>query len=332
MENIITEIIRLLGPAVWVLPALYLFFLYQRRRDRDRYEMERMMKREELERQEYLSHKMSREYDKEVRYSPKIQEELIYRLDRLEKRITSNNVLPQNLELSTRLDSILDAVTQSQNETADTPVQLIRELSHSLNTPLSQIEVSASVALSTLDNRTELEKSIHSISDSVRVCKAFLGAFRELVVSGPAAAVWNPNSIEEAVKSATQIYASSKNKELTFKLDLPTVIEGYSNNYISALILPILENAVESSKQGTQIIIEYSQTEGVNNINVTNEPDSEPGGDEIYGQGFTTKEGHEGTGLTSVKHLLSAIRGANLDHKFESRLATFTISLPRRMK
>lgn len=331
MENITTEIIRLLGPVVWGLPALYLFFIYQRRRDQDRYEFERMIKREELERQEYLGHKMSREYDKEIRYSPKFQEELIYRLDRLENRISSKNVLPPNIELSTRLDSILDAVTQSQSETSDAPVQLIRELSHSLNTPLSQIEVSASVALSTLDNRTELEKSIHSISDSVQVCKAFLGAFRELVISAPSA-VWNPNSIEDAIKSAAKIYASSQKKEFTYKFELPAAIDGYSNNYISSLILPILENAIESGKKGTQITIEYSNKEEVDYITVTNEPESEPGGNEIYEQGFTTKKDHEGTGLTSVKHLLSAIRGANLEHKFESRLATFKISIPRRMK
>ena len=331
MENITTELLRLVSPILWVPLSIYIFLLFQRRRDRERYDMERMMKMQEMDRQEYLSHKMSRELDKEVRYSPKLQEELIYRLDRLEERLASKSIEPQNIELSTRLDSILDAVTQSQDEPADTPVQLIRELSHSLNTPLSQIEVSASIALSTIDNRKELENSIQSISDSVQVCKAFLGAFRELVVSG-SAAVWNPKSIAEAIKSATQLYASSQNKEISLTVDLPTVIEGYSNNYISALVLPILENAIESSKQGTPVVVRFSQKGGMNFLHVTNEPENQPGGVEIYEQGFTTKEGHEGTGLTSVKHLLSAFRGASLDHKFESRLATFTISLPRRVK
>ncbi len=163
------------------------------------------------------------------------------------------------------------------------------------------------------------------------MCKAFLGAFRELVVSG-SAAVWNPNSITEALKSATQVYASSQNKEINLNLDLPTTIEGYSNNYISALVLPLLENAIESSKQGSLVDVKFTQKDRKNFLHVTNEPEQQPGGSEIYEQGFTTKDGHEGTGLTSVKHLLSAFRGASLDHKFESGLATFTISLPRRVK
>ena len=330
MNEITLELIKLAAPAIWILPTAYILFLYLRRRDYERLEMERRMKMEELDQLRYLDHKRTREFDKEDRYNPKIQEELLFRLHKLEDILSTHRVGPQNKELSVRLDSILSAVTQSQEKSIGSSEQLIRELSHSLNTPLSQIEVSASLALSTDDNQDDLKESIRSIADSVQVCKAFLGAYRELIISG-AAAVWNPKSINNAVESASKVYAISRNKDVNLDLDLPEAIEGYSNNYITALILPLLENAVESNKEGKLITIKHSQTAEKNQLLIINEPQEEPGGDEIYEQGFTTKKNHEGTGLTSVRHLLTAHQGAGLKHKFKSNLITFTVTLPRRI-
>lgn len=312
------------------MPTAYLVFLYLRRRDYERFDMDRRLKMEELEQLRYFDHKRTRELDKEDRYNPKIQEELLFRLHKLENTLSSIHVEPHSEDLSIRIDSILNAVTQSQKKPIESSEQMIRELSHSLNTPLSQIEVSASLALSSCDNKDELMESIRSVSDSVQVCKAFLGAYRELVTSG-SAAVWNPKSIEKAVVSASKVYATSRNKEINLEIDFPETIEGYSNNYITALILPILENAIESNKIKKSVIIKFSQESDKNVITIVNEPQNDPGGDEIYEQGFTTKESHEGTGLTSVRNLLIAYQGASLKHFFESQLATFTITLPRRV-
>jgi signal transduction histidine kinase len=331
MNELTIELIKLMAPAVWILPTAYLLFYFLRRRDYERFDMERRIKIEELDQQRYFEHKKTREFDKEDRYNPKLQEELLFRLHKLEDILSTLHVEPQDKDLSLRLDSILSAVTQSQEKPSGSAEQLIRELSHSLNTPLSQIEVSASIALSTIDGQDELAKSIRSILDSVEVCKAFLGAFRELVISG-SAAVWNPKSIEVAVVSASKVYADSINKKITLEVDLPETIEGYSNNYITALVLPILENAIESNKQGMGVTVNFLQEGDKNQILVINEPQNEPGDDEIYEQGFTTKEDHEGTGLTSVRHLLSAYRGASLEHNFKTQLATFTITFPRRVE
>jgi signal transduction histidine kinase len=331
MNDLSQELIKLIAPAIWLLPLAYLLLTYLRRRDNERFDMERRLKMEELEQLRYFDHKRAREFDKEDRYNPKLQEEVLFRLHRLEDILSSLKVEPQGKELSVRLDSILSAVTQSQEKPAESSEQLIRELSHSLNTPLSQIEVSASLALSTYDEENELSESIRSISDSVQVCKAFLGAYRELVISG-SAAVWNPKSIGKAVASASKVYSASRNKQISLESDLPITIEGYSNNYITALILPILENAIESSRQDTVVKINFSQEGEKNQLSIINEPETNPGGNEIYQQGFTTKEDHEGTGLTSVKHLLSAYQGASLNHDYEAGMATFTITLPRRVK
>ncbi len=125
MDNLVTEISRLVAPILLILPALYMFFLYQRRRDRDRFEMEHMWKREDLDRQEHLNHRKSREINKEERYSPRLQEEVVYRLDRLENLLTSKKSEPQNTELSARIDYILDEISQSKNEPTDASAQLI---------------------------------------------------------------------------------------------------------------------------------------------------------------------------------------------------------------
>lgn len=331
MSELTIELIKLIAPAFWILPTAYILFYYLRRRDYEKFDMERRLKMEELERQSYFEHQKTREFDKDYRYSPKLQEEILFRLHNLDDAISSLTVQPQDKDISLRIDSILNAVTQSPEKPSGSSEQLIRELSHSLNTPLSLIEASASIALLTVDGEDELAKSIRSISDSVQVCKAFLGAYRELVVSG-STAVWNPKSIRAAVESASKVYADSINKKVTLELELPETIEGYSNNYITALVLPILENAIESNKQDMGVTVNFLQEGDKNKILIINEPQNEPGGDEIYEQGFTTKKNHEGTGLTSVRHLLSAYQGASLQHSFKSQLATFTITFPRRIK
>lgn len=331
MNEFTIEIIRIIGPLLWALPVLLAYFWYQNRRDRERFEMERYLKREELEREEYLKHKLSRDIERDDRYTPKLQEELFYRLDRLEKRLSKASIDAYDTELSSRLDSILNAVSQSKELPEGTPENIVRELSHSLNTPLSQIEVAASIAITSKEQGEDIEKSIRSIIDSVQVCKAFLGAFRELVVSG-SAAVWNPSSISDTVNSAGQIYIASQNKPITLKIKLPSNVDGYSNNYVTSLILPLLENAVESSKEHTIIEVAFSDIDNRNIVRIINEPEALPGGNEIYAQGYTTKKDHEGTGLTSVKHLLSAYQGASLEHSHDSKMVTFTISLPGRVK
>jgi len=330
MDELITELTRGLAPAIWVVPTAYLLIKFFRRRDDEKIEMERLLRMKEKEERSYLDHKLSREHDIEDRYSPKVLEEVFNQIGGLRRDVSS---LDSKLERTTVVNNTFhdESSWKQDGLSSGSPEQLVRELSHSLNTPLAQIEAAASSAIAILDSENEAVGSLRSVSDCVQVCKAFLGAYRELVLSGPTS-VWNPSSIEGAVETACNVYAASKNKDLNFELSLPKKIHGYSNNYVTALILPILENAIESSQQNTSTRVSYLQKTETNEIHIRNRPAADPGGEEIYEQGYTTKDGHEGTGLTSVKRLLSTHEGASLTHNFNSGVAAFLIKLPRRIQ
>jgi hypothetical protein len=55
-KDLLMELLRVLGPLLWILLCFYLFLIYQRRRDQYKFEMEKQIKRQELEYQMYLSH------------------------------------------------------------------------------------------------------------------------------------------------------------------------------------------------------------------------------------------------------------------------------------
>lgn len=204
MESLTLEIIKILGPAIWIALALFVYLTYQGRRDREKLKLEYRL----LEQQDRYGHLSSRELERDERLSPRYFEEMIHRLHSLESKIDSRSTSLIGNELSTRIDDLLHVVNQSQKVTvddSDTSAQIVRELSHALNTPLSQIEIASSIGISTSGNVEDLRKSLQSISHSVQICKAFLGAYREIIISG-ATNVWNPKSIPKALESASQVY------------------------------------------------------------------------------------------------------------------------------
>lgn len=94
-------------------------------------------------------------------------------------------------------------------------------------------------------------------------------------------------------------------------------------------MLPLLENAIDASPPQSTIDIKYHQNNGMAAIMITNVATVIPAA-EILQNGFTTKPGHDGLGLTIVKHLLSTLTDANLLFDVDARTneVTFTVNLP----
>ena len=72
--------------------------------------------------------------------------------------------------------------------------------------------------------------------------------------------------------------------------------------------MPILANAVRASKENTEI--EVLELDGVISISNTYAEDIDISN--LEKDGFSTKEGHRGMGLYTVRHLLSSRNGMNL--------------------
>lgn len=232
------------------------------------------------------------------------------------------DISPSQVDLSALNDKSLT------NE-AEQNIKLLREISHSLGTPFSQIEATVlTIKAEYTEISAELLEKINAIQNSLNISKSILAAYRELLSIVSSTTVWDPKALGEAMHSAAMVCMTNSNKNLTFEIQLPEKIEGYSNNYILCLVLPILENAVESSRPNTEISMKGRKESNRYLIEVSNVSINPPVSNDIYTRGFTTKENHEGTGLSIVRHLLSAHRTAAIEHHVDSDLVTFKINLP----
>jgi K+-sensing histidine kinase KdpD len=207
---------------------------------------------------------------------------------------------------------------------------LIREISHSLNTPLSLIEAT----VIGYEKPGEMPADgLRRIKSSVEVCKAFLVSFRSLINVAESAADWNANSLREALEAAAAVYLGAMDKQdVVASVEIDDEVEGYSNSFVLATLLPLIENAVEAAPAGAEIIVRADRSvasEGTV-ITVVNASDGRTFGDEIYGAGYTTKDGHEGLGLTVVKRLVGTVPGAKLECSRSGDSVTFAVFLPRR--
>jgi len=214
-----------------------------------------------LDRQD-IEFMFQRELRSEDRYVPRLVDELP-RIIRTEITSALGGVRDEINALNSAFGSVS---LQESNlmPLVDESAKLMRELSHSLYTPLSQIDA----ALLSLESRgnqdsnSNSDSSVQTIRQSIDICKSVLSAFRELVRVGGLTGSWSPVSIKSALSSAAPVYNKSLDRNIEVELDMPDVIPGYTNGYITALLLPLLENALESSKSGNAVNINGEKVDG----------------------------------------------------------------------
>lgn len=202
---------------------------------------------------------------------------------------------------------------------------LVRELSHSLSTPLAQMEA-AILASSTLD-RSAREKT--QLLVSVEVCKSFISAFREVATLARDTQAWQPRSLGKSISAATELYIGrfGADKHIVCSVDLPDSIPGYDNNFLAAVLLPLVENAVEASPDGGTVAIRHERGQEGHRLTVTNDCEVSALPEEIYDVHSSSKEGHEGLGLATVKTLLSIRSGTTIDHVVAEGEVRFQVTL-----
>jgi signal transduction histidine kinase len=211
-------------------------------------------------------------------------------------------------------------------QTTETAASLIREISHSLNTPLAQIEASIlSMDRSVVRDTAKLD----NILEGVRICKSFLAAFREVATLTRDVRAWSPDSISEAVRSASALYAHRAGKSPEVEVHIADSVPGYNNNYLMAVLLPLVENAMDAVKPDGSVKVTGALRGDVYVIDVCNDGVVDGLPELIYENGFTTKHEHEGLGLATVRRLVASKRDARISHKVDGSFVTFTVELPR---
>jgi signal transduction histidine kinase len=332
-EIVLLLLVGFWAPAAVCVAAYWFFRRLERREQKDR---EEKRPRDDYYRiSDQLDH-MMRELSTRIERSERYQDESRHLLPKIVESATEElryrtGALFHDLE---REMKSLEAGLRGRAQVAQIGFpgdgQLIRELSHALNTPLSQVEAAALTLIAGGNpSESELKSRLKTIRDGVDICKSILTSFREVILSTKAATAWAPESLSASVESAIRFYPDLNKKQLSAKVDLPQEIQGYSTNYILSLLLPLIENAVEAATEGTEISITARKQENKSELLVANAAKQPPEGD-IYLDGFTTKTGHSGTGLSIVMHLLSSVSGASLTHEVRGTEITFKIELPGR--
>ncbi|MFJ7298151.1 ATP-binding protein [Streptomyces collinus] len=264
------------------------------------------------------------------------------RLDDIDRKVTLLNRYVEEQIPRVVADSMRSHVTSSITVVAnDTPSVLgkdakvvsataeqaavVREIAHSLNTPLAQIEASV---LSIRGTNEEQHRKLNGILEGVRICKSFLAAFREGATLARDSQAWSPDSLRSALRAATALYAAPDGNRPKVEVHMPRSVPGYSNNFVVAVLLPLLQNAVEAAPAHGTVSVHADDTGDGVRLRVSNDTVETGLPDSIYHVGFSTKEGHDGLGLPSVRRLLAS-RDARISHLVADGRVTFTIDLPR---
>ncbi len=201
------------------------------RRDVDLKEYELHLMKEDR----YTNRERMKYMENEERYLPRMMEEIPYLVSKAVRKELSNFDSNFSSDISAlKKHFILANDKEKVEKKREAGKQLIRELSHALNTPLSLIETSTA----NLDNsKNNVEEYIKIISSSVNMCKSVLASYREITLLAESSSSWNPSSIKKSIDAAVEVYEKKLNKVVALENNLPENIDGFSSNYVISVIL-----------------------------------------------------------------------------------------------
>ena len=312
--------------AIWTPLVAAGFFVLRRQRESDRheYEMQRMLE----DSREYRGRREERSVVEAARrletFVPELLESLPRRVaDSVDMKVFAEFERLQALAVQQQAESAPARALGSDHE------DLLREISHALNTPLSQAEAAAVSALDQLEAdgaNPVLRRQLSQVPISVTMCKAFIFAFRLLAAGETTSDHGSAVALEPAIRAAAGLYLTREQRIANVTVTGSEEIPGYDSSYILATVLPLIENAVECVPSDGEIQVVQEGSSEATSISVSNPIEGDLPED-IYQPGLSTKPGHDGLGLAMVRRLLQGA-GGELGHVVDDGLVTFTVTFP----
>lgn len=185
--------------------------------------------------------------------------------------------------------------------------KILRQLSHSMGTPLSRIKADA-LAMSDGSHR---DVPLQRIVTAVDLVNAYLTAYRQLAAIGDRGGIFDDASLHRSVWRICQVYSTGSATSPTVEIVLPSSIPGFTNTFLIAVMAPLIENSFEACPSDGQILVEYS-ADPVPTIRLRNTYLGPALPQDVMTEGRSTKDGHEGLGLSTAATLLSSRAGAEL--------------------
>ncbi len=265
-------------------------------------------------------------------------------IDIVSKRLSSEVFSISNKlqnSLSSEVIHLID-VNKENNEQKKQKEAIIREISHALYTPLSRIDA-LTTSIDMAADRDNIERRFKSIKSAVEICYSYLEAYRNIIDVVDSSDIFADDNLRILIERLAEIYVDSSGKILKFQVKNDSVarLENYSHMFILAIIFPLIENAVEASKDQDKIEMKVEKNDTSYVISIENAIYSDlPNGD-IYAPGVSSKNlgddhkkrylgGNSGTGLSIVRTLISGLTDAKISHKinYDQRRIKFSIVLP----
>lgn len=200
---------------------------------------------------------------------------------------------------------------------------ILKELNHTLATPLSQIEVNCELLKSKMKSGVEIQ--IDKIVQYVNFCRNIITAYKELLSSAPSS---DSSNYQTALKDCFDMYCSKYHKNsLKMNLDAEDNIS-ISKNVLMSIISPLLENAVAAAPNKTDINLHVYIRDKYIHITVENECNEIPVLSNLNKAGYSSKESHIGTGLETVRHFLTLLSGEELNISLNKNVIKFSLKFP----
>jgi len=213
-------------------------------------------------------------------------------------------------------------------------------LAHEINNPVAIIHGNAEKLLEKIDhdNTADVEfikETMHTIIESSERCSSVIKSILDFASPIPRSKKQYP--VSKIVYSSVDRFMSNGHKsEIKISVNgngLETNIST-SPSHLSQVLINLLDNAIEASKQGTkreevELAVEREDKNIVFSITDYGNGISKENFTKIFDPFFTTKEPDKGPGMgLTISYLITKKLGGNIFANSDTEKTTFTVSLP----
>ncbi len=208
----------------------------------------------------------------------------------------------------------------------------VSDVKHSLMTPLSQILSNCELMEDEL--RSEKAKQyVDRIEKNVKVCQSIINSYKEVVaVAKTKTFIGLREACEACLESARKEYRKDS-VTIAYGNGFVDDLEGYSNNLLIGLLAPLINNAVAASLGETSIEINIEEESDKYQLTISNFCENEaPTLMQLNTVGYSSKNNHQGVGLSTVRNLIRLMKSAELKFDVKGNKVTVIINLEKRVK
>jgi signal transduction histidine kinase len=208
----------------------------------------------------------------------------------------------------------------------------VSDVKHSLMTPLSQILSNCELMEDEL--RSEKAKQyVDRIERNVKVCQSIINSYKEVAaIAKTKTFIGLREACDACLESAGKEYGKDS-VTIVYGNGFVDAVEGYSNNLLIGLVAPLINNAVAASPGEASIDINIEEEADKYHLTISNFCENEaPTLMQLNTIGFSSKNNHQGVGLSTVRNLIRLMKSAELKFEVNENKVTVIINLEKRVK